>query len=80
MSACVTCVVHVHSGVTLNSKWYLFPDVHGKNCFEILHSEICDGLCGNKTDSVGNIVHARVTLCIFYCRVNVGLIEKRNKT
>ena len=80
MSACVACEVHVHSGVNFNSKWYLFPDVYGKNSFEILHLEMCDGLWGSKSDSVGNIVYTQVTLCLFYCRLNIGLIEKNHKT
>ena len=53
MSTCVACEVHVHSGVNLNSKWHLFSDLYGKNCFEILHLEICDGLWGSKSDVMG---------------------------
>ena len=72
--ACITYVVHVHSGIHLNSKWHLFPDLCGKTCFEILHWDTCDGLWRKVQENMASV---RVALHIFYCRVNMGLIQKK---
>ena len=52
MCACVTYAVHIHIWINLNFKWQLFPDLRGKTCFEILHSEKNDGLW-SKSESAG---------------------------
>ena len=49
--ACVNFAVHVQSGIHLNSKWHLFPNLCEKSCFEILHSKMYDRLRRSKLES-----------------------------
>ena len=41
---CGECNLHAHTSICLDSKYQGIPHLKGKSCFDILHSETCNGM------------------------------------
>ena len=51
LAVCIACNLYGHISIMTNSKLHTMPQLSGKSCFEILHSDLCKGLwvtVGNK--------------------------------
>ena len=53
LHGCMSCGVHAHTALHVNSKWQNIPGLRGKSCFEILHSDTCAGLWRSKANESG---------------------------
>ena len=50
LAYCNKCKLYAHSSVCFESKCQSIPGLHGKSCFEILHSESCNGMWSMVSD------------------------------
>ena len=52
LAYCKQCNLFAHRGIPReNSEWHNLPDLSGKTCFEIMHSNCCEGLWMGNTNS-----------------------------
>ena len=52
-----------HGSVPFNSVWHTIDGLHGKSCFEILYSDVCEGLWNKgKTRRIQSVPNIQFTL------------------
>ena len=44
LAYCNKCKLHAHTSICFDSKYQVLQGLYGKSCFEILHSETCNGM------------------------------------
>jgi len=68
LAFCFSCDLYGHSSVKVESKLHNFPELLGKTCFEIMHSDYCKGLWirGVKRRSVSTKHHVYTNLLEMY--------------
>ena len=69
LAYCGECKLHTHTSICLDSKYQCIPGLDGKSCFDILHSEKCNGMWS--TGSQDRITIKRthklyMSLCVEY--------------
>ena len=47
LAFCAECGIYGHTSVNENSKFQEIPELRGKSCYDIIHSDFCNGLWNN---------------------------------
>ena len=67
LAYCNKCKLHAHTSIFFDSTYQVIPGLYGKSCFEILHSETCNGMWSTVSeDRVAAIITHKVyrSLCV----------------